>query len=185
MSATIQATWQTELMARYPGLFKQEFCGRVTKPGYPAVGDGWRDLVEKAVARMAAAIAGLPGASLKVVQAKEKFGTLRVYLDSRRGLSNAVNALIDEAIALAEARSACTCETCGNEGRLFKHGSWLHTACGDHGKGKPVPQKPSLQNVHVVWSVTDGKRMLRAKRYVRATDRFEEVDPSTLNLDEG
>jgi hypothetical protein len=186
MNAAIHATWQTELMARHPELFKQEFCGRVTKPGYPTVGDGWRDLVETAVGRIAVAIAVAvaPRRLVKVGQIKEKFGTLRVYLDSRRNFSDPINAAIDEAIELAEARSACTCETCGSEGRLFKHGGWLHTACDYHGRGHPVPQKQGLENVHIVWSVSGGKRVLRTKRYVRATDTFEEIDPSTLNLDE-
>jgi hypothetical protein len=185
MSATIHVTWQTELMARHPELFRPEFCGRVTEHGYPTVGDGWRDLVEKAVARMAAANAVVPGASLKIGQIKEKFGTLRVYLDSHRGLSNPVTAAIDEIIAFAEARSACTCETCGSEGQLFKSGGWFNTACDYHGKGYPMQRKRVLENVHLGWDFVTGKRVLQAKRYIRKTDRFEEVDVSTLHLGEG
>jgi hypothetical protein len=180
MNAAIQATWQTELMARHPELFKQELCGRVIKPGYPTVGDGLRDLVETAVRRIAVA----PSGSVKVRQITEKCGTLRMYLDSGRSCQDPINAAIDEAIELAEARSACTCEACGCEGRLFKHGGWPHTACDYHGRGHPVPQKPGLENVHIVWGVSGGKRVLCTKRYVRATDTFEEIDPSTLNLDD-
>jgi hypothetical protein len=185
MNGSANTTWQTELMARYPELFRQEFCGRVTEPGYPTVGDGWRDLVEKTVVRIAAAIAGVPGASLKIGQIKEKLGTLRVYLDSAGGPSNPVNAALDEALALGEARSACTCETCGSEGQLFKSGGWFNTACDYHGKGHPVQLKPGLANVHLGWSFVSGERVLRAKRYIRKTDRFEEVDPSSLKLGEG
>jgi hypothetical protein len=177
-------TWQADLVARYPDLFNQEIHGRVIAPGYPSVGDGWRDLVETAVGRIATAVAAAPEGSLKLGQIKEKFATLRIYLDRRRALSDQANAAIDEAIELGEARSACTCETCGAEGRLFKAGGWFMTACDVHGKGKTVPQKPGLMNLHVTCKNVDGKRVLRAQRYIRATDSFEEVDPSTLHFDE-
>jgi hypothetical protein len=177
-------TWQSQLVARYPDLFNQEIYGRVIAPGYPGVGDGWRDLVETAMGRIAGAVAAAPRGSVKLGQVKEKFATLRIYLDRRRALSDQANAAIDEAIELAEARSACTCETCGAEGRLFKSGGWFMTACDAHGKGKPVPQKTGLMNLHVTRGIVDGKRVIRTQRYVRATDTFEEIDPSTLNLGE-
>jgi hypothetical protein len=181
---TNHRTWQAELVDRYPDLFNQEIHGRVIAPGYPSVGDGWRDLVETAIGRIATAVAAVPGGSLQIGQIKQKFGTLRVYLDNSLSLPDLVNVAIEEAIELAEARSACTCETCGNEGRLFKGGGQLHTACDIHGKGRPVPQKPGLMNLHVTCKNVDGKRVLRAQRYIRATDSFEEVDPSTLHFDE-
>jgi hypothetical protein len=177
-------TWQAQLVARYPDLFNQEVHGRVVAPGYPGVGDGWRDLVETAVGRIATAVAAAPRGSLKLGQIKEKFATVRIYLDRRRALPDQTNAAIDEAIELAEARSACTCETCGAEGRLFKAGGWFMTACDVHGKGRPVPQKPGLMNLHVTRKIVGGKRVIRTQRYVRATDTFEEVDPSSLNLGE-
>jgi hypothetical protein len=135
-------TWQAELVARYPNLFNEEFNGRVTAPGYPTCGDGWRDLVQTAVGRIASAVAAAPNGSLKVGQIKEKFATLRVYLDSRNGLPEASRAAVDEAISLAEARSACTCETCGEPGRLYKNGGWFLTACEQHAKGKAVEVRP-------------------------------------------
>jgi hypothetical protein len=177
-------TWQAQLVARYPDLFNQEIHGRVIAPGYPSVGDGWRDLVETAIGRIATAVAAVPGGSVKIGQIKQKFGTLRVYLHNSLSLPDSVNEMIEEVIELAEARSACTCETCGNEGRLFKGGGQLHTACDIHGKGNPVPQKPGLMNLHVTRRIVGGKHVIRTQRYVRATDTFEDVDPSTLNLGE-
>jgi hypothetical protein len=41
-------TWQTDLVARYPNLFNVEIDGQTLAPGYPMVGDGWRDLVQRA-----------------------------------------------------------------------------------------------------------------------------------------
>jgi hypothetical protein len=177
-------TWQADLVARYPALFDQESNGQIGTPGYPMVGDGWRDLVETAIGRIANAVAAAPTGSLKIGQIKEKFATLRVYLDGRKGLPESTNATIDEAIDLAEARSACTCETCGELGRLYKISGWYKTACDAHGEGNPIPQRPGLENLHITRRLVEGKRVVRARQYIRATDSFEEVDPSTLKLNE-
>jgi hypothetical protein len=42
----------------------------------------------------------------------------------------------------------------------------------------------ALENVHVVYRIVDGEPVPRARRYIRATDSFEVVDPSTLYLGE-
>jgi hypothetical protein len=92
---------------------------------------------------------------------------------------------VEDAVDLAEARSACTCEACGEPGRLFKRGGWFMTACEAHGEGAPVTgHRPDMENVHVVWRFVDGKRVVSARRYLRDTDTFVDVDPSTLDLDE-
>jgi hypothetical protein len=57
-------------------------------------------------------------------QVKEKFGTLRFYID--RGTEEHYNY-----IRFAEYLSARTCEICGSPGKLRGHG-WLYTACDEH-----------------------------------------------------
>lgn len=59
-----------------------------------------------------------------VVQVKEKFGTLRFYID--RGTDEHYNY-----IRFAEAMSAVTCETCGAPGKIRGRG-WYYTACDEH-----------------------------------------------------
>jgi hypothetical protein len=54
-------------------------------------------------------------------QVKEKFGTLRFYVDYA---DEEINEWIDE----AEKLSAVTCEMCGGAGHL-QEGSWLRTLC--------------------------------------------------------
>jgi hypothetical protein len=61
-----------------------------------------------------------PDTGFKVVQVKEKFGTLCFYCGG--------NDRIDNFVGLAERLSAVTCETCGKPGKL-RGGSWLYTAC--------------------------------------------------------
>lgn len=176
-------TWQSQLVARHPDLFNQESNDRVTTPGYPTTGDGWRDLVETAIGRIAIAVAAVPSGSLKIGQIKEKFGRLRLYLDKRNSLPEATCAAIDEAICLAEARSACTCETCGAEGRLYDKGGYMFTACDQHAQGKAVEVRPGRENVHIVRSLKDGKlSIVTCRRYVRETDTFVDVAPSELGI---
>lgn len=58
------------------------------------------------------------------VQVKEKFGTLRFYIDGG-------NEVIHALIGMAESMSARTCEKCGSPGRL-RGKTWLYTACDAH-----------------------------------------------------
>ena len=178
-------TWQADLVARYPDIFNQEFEGRVTAPGYPSVGDGWRDLIETVIGRIARAGAADPTGSLKIGQIKEKFGALRLYLDNNNGLPAATCAAIDEAICLAEARSACTCEQCGEPGRLYDKGGYAFTACDQHAQGKVVPVRPGRENVHIVRRLQDGKlSIVSCRRYIREIDSFVDVSPSELDIKE-
>lgn len=62
----------------------------------------------------------------EAVQVKEKFGTLRFYIDYG---DDSVYAFI----AMAESMSARTCETCGKPGKLRGTG-WVYTSCNDHAK---------------------------------------------------
>jgi hypothetical protein len=58
------------------------------------------------------------------VQVKEKFGTLRFYI-------NGGDEAILHYIEMAEAMSAHTCEECGQPGKL-RSGGWIRTLCDDH-----------------------------------------------------
>jgi hypothetical protein len=44
-----ERTWQADLVARYPHFFNLTENGQTSTPGWPTVGDGWRELVETAV----------------------------------------------------------------------------------------------------------------------------------------
>lgn len=68
----------------------------------------------------------VPNATRQVVvsQVKEKFGTLRFYVD--RG-NDEIHAMIN----MAESMSARTCEVCGSPGKSNSHG-WITTLCETH-----------------------------------------------------
>jgi hypothetical protein len=164
--------WRIELIENHPNLFHP--AGAHPVRGYPSCGEGWRDLLERACDRIESALA--EGGAFNVFQIKEKFGALRFYWYGE--VSPETRSRIDEAIALAEARSACTCETCGEPGRLYQVSGLFTTTCRTHAPAdvEPVPVKPGDENVHVVRTATpDGFRRV-PRRYDRATDSFVDVE---------
>ena len=61
-----------------------------------------------------------------VVQVKEKFGTLRFYIQA--GTEEHYNY-----ISFAESMSGVTCETCGSPGKRLGRG-WVYTSCETHAR---------------------------------------------------
>lgn len=174
--------WRDRLVARYPAIFDASPSYR---SGYPEVEDGWRGLIETAVDRLAEILRDRPGTSLIIDQIKEKFGTLRVYSHGSYLSDTETRARADLVVRLAEARSACTCEICGSEGRLYKSRGWFATACEEHGRGAPVPIRPGFENLSVIRQVRDGKlRIVTCRRYSRDDDAFVDVDPASVGLGE-
>jgi hypothetical protein len=169
--AHVVKDWRIALIEAHPNLFHPPAGRPEAARGYPTCGDGWRDLLERACDRIEAA---LDGGTFGAWQIKEKFASLRFYWHGE--VSAEAMAGITEAIALAEARSACTCEECGEEGGLYCHGGVYMTRCAAHAKGRPVPAEPGHENVHVVRIATpDGFRRV-PRRYDRAADSFVDVE---------
>jgi hypothetical protein len=176
-------TWQDALVARHLHLFLSG-SNQTCIPGFPLVGDGWRELVETAVGRIADVVAAAPSARVTIVETKSKYGTLRTYWDGSGLTETAENAIAD-AVAKAEARSACTCDVCGEAGVLHQVGGQLLTACAEHAKGVPVPSKQGWENIHLLRSTRDGKpAIIVRRRYIHETDEFVDVDPSSLGIEE-
>lgn len=67
-----------------------------------------------------------------IEQVKEKFGTLRFYVQGGDEYTNGM-------ISMAEAMSAVTCEVCGNRGQMRGHG-WFYTACDQHTREEDLPE---------------------------------------------
>ena len=171
--------WRIALIEAHPNLFHPPAGRPEAARGYPSCEDGWRDLLERACDRIEAALAG---GTFRALQIKEKFATLRFYWEGK--VSAEAKARITEAIELAEARSACTCEECGEEGGLHLDGGLYLTRCAAHAKGRPVPSEPGRENVHLVRIATpDGFRSVR-RRYDRLTDSFVDVERGSPGTEE-
>jgi hypothetical protein len=111
-----------------------------------------------------------------VLQIKERLATLRFFW--RGSLPTEVEVKVVDAIALAEARSACTCSQCGEEGQLYRAGGVPITRCAIHAEGRRVEIAASLENVHIVWRIVAGQFLgVTCSRYVRATDTFIDMLP--------
>jgi hypothetical protein len=176
--APIKKDWRIELIEAHPNLFHAPVGASEATQGYPTCRGGWRDLLERLSTRIEAAIAE-GGGSLRVLQIKEKFGTLRFYW--RGELSDESRMKVENAIALAEARSACTCEECGEEGRLYRHGGVWMTRCPAHAKGEPVRIEAGLESFHVIrLTELHDMRVFFCRRYDCATDAFVDIPPEAL-----
>ena len=79
----------------------------------------WHPLIKDALTRIEA----LGNANLTVLQVKEKFGGLRIYLSLSSTEADAI-------ITAAEAEASETCEECGSkEDVKLRGGGWLRTLC--------------------------------------------------------
>jgi hypothetical protein len=127
-----------KLRADFPELF------RVTKgnemKSFPVFGfqcdSGWFPLLYEACNELNN-IRERPGRRIRIDQIKEKFGTLRFYISG--GVDEA-----DEIIAVAQKRSAKTCEVCGRPATLCTVG-WYRTQCDDHSNGKTIDLEPLIE----------------------------------------
>lgn len=169
----VNTDWRRQLVESYPDLF-HPVGDPPRAQGWPEVSDGWRDLLERACSRIRAAVRA-DGGSFRAAQIKEKYGSLRFYWDG--SLSPKAAARVEEAIDLAEARSATTCEVCGEKGRLYG-GGWVTTRCAAHAEGRPpVEVAEGFENLHVERRFAGGRVITRFWKYDREADAFVDVPP--------
>ena len=109
---------QDALFARYPELFKTKDSPDSLVGAFGLeVGDGWYDLLDVLFSQ-------LQSHDVTLAQVKEKYGRLRVYLDSYPESRDAIDAIIET----CETLSGRICENCGNKGKIRGKG-WLVTLC--------------------------------------------------------
>lgn len=121
------------LRHRYP-----RFFGSRGYDPFSYICPGWEPILEE----LLAGIEQQPyGDRVKLLQVKEKFGTLRVHarLRGRRDITpeelRTQRLHLRELLYEAQRRSATACEACGAPGRL-RDGEWLTTLCDLHAKGR-------------------------------------------------
>jgi hypothetical protein len=180
--AGVVRNWRAELVEAYPDLFHPSANNPGVAAASPQCDEGWNDLLQRACVRIRAAVQA-DGGAFKFTQIKEKYGTARLYWSGR--LSPEAAPRVEDAIDMAEARSATTCEVCGDPGRLYG-GGWLTTRCARHAEGRtPVEVRVGFENIHVVRRVVGGRfRIASCRRYDRDADVFVDVEPRTLGIEE-
>jgi len=86
--------------------------------------EGWYTLLYKLCLDIDKELKRMDTRNFEVVQVKQKFGGLRVYVHGS-------NEAIHELISKAENESFKTCELCGKKGRTRPSG-WIMTVCTKH-----------------------------------------------------
>jgi hypothetical protein len=116
-----------------PWLFRYENWNDLTKSlmafGF-SHGDGWFEIVKELTEKLKEIDINK---EIRVVQIKEKYASLRWYIEIDSVLEDRINELYDQAnklIAEAELKSEKTCEICGQEGIVKDIGGrWYKTLC--------------------------------------------------------
>jgi hypothetical protein len=114
-----EANWRGALAARYP---------LARSVGFECFG-GWQPILIRLLDRLEAVIAAQPvdaRGDFDIVQIKQKFGRLLVYL-SKEGTAE-----MKAAIQEAEDASVVTCEVCSAPGRLAERNAWWSVRCIAH-----------------------------------------------------
>jgi hypothetical protein len=136
-------------------------------------GEGWR-VVALCCRRIETALEK-HGGSFRFQRVSEIQGAMRIVWGGR--LSPAAAASVREVIDLAEARSFCVCEECGERGRLHCSEGVMITRCPDHARGKRA-LRPDQEDLHLRQKVIKGRlSVVVASRYDFATDSFVDLDP--------
>jgi hypothetical protein len=169
--------WQDKLIKRHPNLFLRSFRGVAFAPGYPRCDDGWQDVIARLVERVAAAS---NDGTVYFTHMIAEHGGLRVHWSSRTELPQRIALDIEEAVALAEARSMSTCTKCGAEGRLFTSDFRIAPACKAHEDGAPVPTISGFHDVFVKRGIVRSRPALMHVRYDWTSDTFIQAPAETI-----
>jgi len=94
--------------------------------GVEYVGDGWYKIINDCLAQL---LVVLIPTKAEVVQIKEKFGTLRIYVEWNGDSGKTPYDIVNKVITEAENKSAITCEECGQPGTIDKSFPWVKTLC--------------------------------------------------------
>lgn len=111
---------EDQLKNKYPGLYDSSFTFSCS--------DGWYNIIADASVLINQAMVFLPTElqnQIKIVQIKEKFGTLRIY-------TNHTTPYINGVTDSAEMISARVCEFCGEVGSLRRVKGYFFTGCEKH-----------------------------------------------------
>ena len=106
----MNSTLAQELVNRHPALLSMPHDSVISQRGIEC-GDGWYGLIDEMLTAIENHCSAAGAAMPAVLQIKEKFGLLRVYLTPS---DDAIRAILDA----AEHKSATSCERCGRDGKF-------------------------------------------------------------------
>ncbi|OSI73295.1 hypothetical protein [Bradyrhizobium canariense] len=175
----VRTDWRIELLRSHRRLFEVGLGEPEKSLSYPLCASGWCDVLHRLCARVETALS--KSETFAFVRIIQQFGVLRVDYDAM--VSDATSFRIVEAVNLAIARSACTCEVCGARGRLYSQGGGRATRCADHAAGYPLPIEIGSENVRQ-YRRTRRKLDMFYASYDREADTLTEISPPLADMDE-
>lgn len=101
----------------------KEYKGPIVEAGWFSVDEGWYDMIKELIDELIQL-----GWNKRVIQIKQKFGVLQVYVEDMPNGGFAV-------LGKYSRKSFNICEKCGQPSVLRK-GDWLHTLCDIHADGR-------------------------------------------------
>jgi hypothetical protein len=110
-------------MVEFPRLFNGE------PPWIPGwVQPGWQPLVWRLLTSIDTVLTDTEAQEFRVIQVKEKWGTLSFYFRS----SERVRAQLDAMVNRVCTESATMCMKCGKPAKLANNAGWIAVLCTDH-----------------------------------------------------
>src|SRR5438309_294407 len=86
---------------------------------------GWRGLIERASVELEA-LSHREGVPIEVLEIREKYGLLQIWLDAP---TRRVEAAAEAIVLKVETESESTCELCGSAGTLQETNGWFKVRC--------------------------------------------------------
>ena len=118
----MKSEFSSKLSNRFPDIFNLNNSSNIF---YFECHEGWFDLMFQLCEELEE-LAVKENVNLpKIAQVKEKFGKLRIYLDS--GTDTMHNRVSE-----FEKISGFVCEICGGVGKQMTENSWIKTRCSNH-----------------------------------------------------
>lgn len=179
MTKDSKADWRDELWARHASLFAPAAPFSTGMGTLPA---GWREAVETLCQRLAEAVAGEPGGSVRIVRIETLNAAMEIDVQATSPRENFA-AEVDEIAARGSARSACTCQACGRAGRRYRARFLTLAVCPIHTPRAAQAIEPNWPTVRIRREFVEGRsQIVRCEVYDRDLDRFVETSAAALGL---
>lgn len=139
----MQNELEKRLYDKYPEIFIQKNLGPDETCMYwgMEIGDGWYHIIDNLCEKIQYYVNASGIQQIEAVQVKQKFGTLRFYV-------NISDEFVDDLISSAEEESSQTCEHCGSKEDIGTTKGWIMVLC----------RKCAKNYINAIWSPIDGKR---------------------------
>jgi hypothetical protein len=123
---------ELQLYKKYPKLFRQKDspATETLMSWGICCGDGWFKLIDDACVGLQK-LSEETGSIIEFAQIKEKYGSLRMYIDTQVSDPGVVTKAYN-IVDIAERASEKTCDVCGEPGTITKNRGWLSTRCENH-----------------------------------------------------